>query len=83
MIDESGLEATLDWYIPSVERQTGIEISYEKSGVPISVEGAAATHIYRVVQEALTNIVKHARQPSNAAKSGIALPILLRGAHRG
>ena len=63
MIDESGLEATLDWYIPSVERQTGIEISYEKSGVPISVEGAAATHIYRVVQEALNNVVRHSTAP--------------------
>ena len=63
MIDESGLEATLDWYIPSVERQTGIEISYEKSGAPISVEGAAATHIYRVVQEALNNVVRHSTAP--------------------
>ena len=34
MLDEAGLEATLDWYIPTVERQTGITISYEKQGVP-------------------------------------------------
>ena len=32
MLDEAGLEKTLDWYIPTVERQTGITISYEKSG---------------------------------------------------
>ena len=32
MLDEAGLEATLDWYLPTVERQTGITISYEKSG---------------------------------------------------
>src|SRR5215469_2826381 len=30
MLDEAGLESTLDWYIPTVERQTGITISYEK-----------------------------------------------------
>ena len=32
MLDEAGLESTLDWYIPTVERQTGIAISYEKQG---------------------------------------------------
>ncbi len=31
MLDESGLESTLDWYLPVVERQAGIHISYEKS----------------------------------------------------
>ena len=34
MLDEAGLESTLDWYIPTVERQTGIAISYEKQGAP-------------------------------------------------
>src|SRR5579863_794747 len=32
MLDEAGLESTLDWYLPTVEKQTGIAISYEKSG---------------------------------------------------
>ena len=32
MLDEAGLESTLDWYIPTMERQTGIAISYEKQG---------------------------------------------------
>src|SRR5437879_4204400 len=30
MLDEAGLESTLDWYIPTVARQTGIAISYKK-----------------------------------------------------
>ena len=53
MLDEAGLESTLDWYIPTVERQTGIAISYEKQGTPFPVDGAAGVHIYRVLQEAL------------------------------
>src|SRR6202041_143372 len=28
MLDETGLESTMDWYIPTVEKQTGIDISY-------------------------------------------------------
>jgi signal transduction histidine kinase len=59
MLDEAGLESTLDWYIPTVERQTGIAISYEKQGTPFHVDGAAGVHIYRVLQEALNNVARH------------------------
>jgi signal transduction histidine kinase len=59
MLDEAGLEATLDWYIPTVERQTGIAISYEKQGVPFDLDGSAAVQIYRVLQEALNNVARH------------------------
>ncbi|MGA8214161.1 MAG: sensor histidine kinase [Candidatus Sulfotelmatobacter sp.] len=59
MLDEAGLETTLDWYIPTVERQTGIAISYEKQGVPFDVDGRAAVQIYRVLQEALNNVARH------------------------
>jgi signal transduction histidine kinase len=59
MLDEAGLEPTLDWYIPTMERQTGIAISYEKQGVPFAVDGSAAVQIYRVLQEALNNLARH------------------------
>lgn len=59
MLDESGLEQSLDWYLPTIERQNGIEISYEKSGTPFEVPRNAGVHIYRVVQEALNNIKRH------------------------
>jgi signal transduction histidine kinase len=59
MLDEAGLETTLDWYIPTVERQTGIAISYEKQGEPFPVDGSAGVHVYRVLQEALNNVARH------------------------
>jgi len=59
MLDEAGLESTLDWYIHTVERQTGIAISYDKQGVPFPVDGGAGVHIYRVLQEALNNVARH------------------------
>jgi len=59
MLDEAGLESTLDWYIPTIERQTGIAISYEKQGLAFPVEGSAGVHVYRVVQEALNNVARH------------------------
>ena len=59
MLDEVGLEATLDSYIPTVERQTGIAISYEKQGAPFAIDGSASVQIYRIVQEALNNVARH------------------------
>lgn len=59
MLDETGLESTLDWYIPTVEKQTGIDITYLKSGASFAVDGNSAVHIYRVLQEALNNVARH------------------------
>ncbi len=59
MLEETGLESTLDWYLPVVERQAGIDVFYEKSGEPFPVVGNAAIHVYRVVQEALNNVTRH------------------------
>jgi signal transduction histidine kinase len=59
MLEEAGLESTLDWYLPTVEKQTGIAISYEKSGKAFPVRGSKAIHIYRIVQEALNNVTRH------------------------
>ena len=61
MLEEAGLESTIDWYIPVVERQSGIEISYEKSGVAFPVDGGVGIHIYRILQEALNNVARHSR----------------------
>jgi signal transduction histidine kinase len=59
MLDESGLESTIDWYLPTVEKQTGLGISYEKTGASFPVSGSASIHIYRVLQEALNNVTRH------------------------
>ena len=59
MLEEAGLESTIDWYLPVVERQTGIDISYEKSGTRFPIDRSAAVHIYRVLQEALNNVARH------------------------
>src|SRR6201981_1144741 len=74
MLDEAGLESTLDWYIPNVERQTGIAISYEKQGESFAVDGGAGVHVYRVLQEALNNVARH----SGAKQAWVRLRFLPR-----
>ena len=59
LLEEAGLESTLDWYIPTVERQTDLRIHYVKSGTSFAVETSAGVHIYRIIQEALNNVSRH------------------------
>jgi len=59
LLEEAGLESTLDWYIPTVERQTGLVLHYEKSGERFPIGTTAGVQIYRVVQEALNNVSRH------------------------
>jgi signal transduction histidine kinase len=59
MLDEAGLESTVEWYLRTVEKQTGIDISYEKSGTPFTVNGSAGVHVYRILQEGLNNVARH------------------------
>ncbi len=58
-LEEAGLDSTIDWYLPIVERQNGIVIHYDKVGTPFPVESSAGIHIYRVLQEALNNVARH------------------------
>jgi len=59
ILEAVGLEGTVDWYLSSVERQTGLDISYDRSGPPVTMEVTQSTHVYRILQEALNNVTRH------------------------
>ena len=59
ILEQAGLEGTIDWYLSTVERQTGIAVAYERDGAPVSIDGTTAIHVYRVMQEALNNVARH------------------------
>jgi signal transduction histidine kinase len=59
ILDEVGFEGTLDWYLSTVERQTGVGISYERTTPSAPVDPTVAIHVYRIMQEALTNVARH------------------------
>jgi signal transduction histidine kinase len=44
-------------------RSTGLAVSLERSGDPFPLSDAAGLTVYRIVQEALTNTLKHAESP--------------------
>ena len=63
ILDTGGLEQAIDWYIKVFEKQTGIAVHMEKRGQNPGVSDHIAVHIYRVVQEGLNNVAKHAQSP--------------------
>jgi signal transduction histidine kinase len=56
--------ADLDALVDRV-RATGLQVKVERSGHPFELSAAAELTVYRLVQEALTNALKHADSPSS------------------
>lgn len=63
ILDDYGLERAIERFVPQFEKQTGIQIDYEKTGQGEIAEGSEI-HIYRILQEALNNVAKHSRAHS-------------------
>ena len=61
VLDDAGLEGALSTYLPGFEKQTGIAVQYEKEGPSLPLERDVAIHLYRVLQESLNNVARHAR----------------------
>jgi signal transduction histidine kinase len=61
VLDDAGLEGAFHLYLPKFERQTGIAVHYEKDGESRLVDHDVAIHVYRVLQEALTNVARHSK----------------------
>jgi len=61
MLDDMGLVPTLLWHIDRYTNQTGIHVNFQydvfSKRLPSEVETAA----YRIIQEALTNVARHAQ----------------------
>jgi signal transduction histidine kinase len=59
ILEELGLESTFDWYLGTVAKQLGIAVTYERSGAAVPVDTTIGIHVYRVLQEALSNVARH------------------------
>jgi signal transduction histidine kinase len=67
-IDELGLRKALGSYIAQWSEQCGTDVDFQCDDPKLDdVPNDIGTAVYRVVQEGLTNIVKHARRPSNVS----------------
>ncbi|MCL4793178.1 MAG: sensor histidine kinase [Bryobacteraceae bacterium] len=60
VLDDYGLERSIEWYTGKYAKQTGLTIHYEKIGIGPWIGDQIAIHMYRILQEALNNVVRHA-----------------------
>jgi signal transduction histidine kinase len=61
MLDELGVLPTLRWFVRTFQEQTKIAVHLVCVGEERRLPGDIETLLYRLVQEALTNVAKHAR----------------------
>ena len=60
MLDDLGLAAAIEWYAEEFQKRTGVPCRVSYNTEEAGLDGAAAIGIYRIFQEALTNIIRHA-----------------------
>jgi PAS domain S-box-containing protein len=59
LLDEVGLLSALSWYMEGLTKRSGIETSFEVQPDFPRLAPELETAIFRIVQEALTNVFKH------------------------
>jgi signal transduction histidine kinase len=59
LLEELGLESAIEWYLSTIEKQLGVHVQYEFAGTSFGVNETTAIHVYRVLQEAISNVARH------------------------
>lgn len=60
ILEELGLASTIDWYLTTVEKQLGLAVHYQRADSLPAVDETTAIHVYRILQESLSNVARHA-----------------------
>jgi signal transduction histidine kinase len=61
MLDNLGLLQTLLWHFDKYTTQTQVQVNFKHTGLKRDFPPEMNTAAYRIVQEALTNVVRHAK----------------------
>lgn len=64
VLDDLGLEAALRWLARTLGQRTDLEVTVECDLGDQRLEPEIETLVFRIVQESLTNVIKHAGVPS-------------------
>ena len=64
VLDDFGLVTALEWFAERTSERTGLDILVKASGDASGAPDDVATAAFRIVQEALTNVARHAEATS-------------------
>jgi two-component system, NarL family, sensor histidine kinase UhpB len=59
-LDDLGLLPALNWYVKEYQQKVGVDVEFSAIGFKDRYTTEVETALYRIVQESLTNIAKHA-----------------------
>lgn len=71
ILDDLGLAAAVRWYVKENIEPQGLQVAMSIAGADDRLPHHIETAVFRIVQEALTNILKHAQ----AARAGIDIAV--------
>lgn len=61
VLDDLGLVAAVEWLVEEFQGRTGVEGHVNLPNADLAVDAERATALFRILQEALTNVARHAR----------------------
>jgi PAS domain S-box-containing protein len=61
ILDHLGLWPALEWQLEEFENRYGVQCSVDFDAMPATLDKDAQTAVFRIIQEALTNVARHAR----------------------
>jgi PAS domain S-box-containing protein len=61
IIDDLGIKEALDWQCQEFTKRTGINVSFTSAIEKLNLPQAIPTALFRIVQEALTNVARHSK----------------------
>ena len=61
LLDEVGLASAAEWFVEGFSKRTGIHVNFEVEGEKRRLGQATELTLFRVLQESLTNIHRHAK----------------------
>jgi two-component system sensor histidine kinase UhpB len=76
LLDEQGLEASLRWYVEREATRAGLAFRLALAPLEPRPPAAVETTCFRVAQEALTNVIRHAQAHAVAVELGSAAGML-------
>jgi signal transduction histidine kinase len=64
LLDDLGLPAAVDWYLQAFSKRYNVSVDLQQEGMSTRLAPDVELAAYRVVQEALTNVARHAEATS-------------------
>lgn len=77
VLDNLGLLDAIEWEADRFRERMGMDCRLSLQGMPVDIEDAAATAIFRIFQESLTNIARHAQATMVEIDAGLVDGMLL------